>query len=209
MKKIIPVLLVLCFIMSVYADNYKILQMNTQTIKIGNRVCKKGDVFSDDSTIVWTKEKQAFKAQNIETKKIVLFTEPDFKAKNSMTIKDYYLKTNHLSTRDASLTLSELSELLDDTFYLLDTIRIESPIPLDSTRSYHVRYMQNEEVVESVLPSNNDRFMFVRSLFESCDSAANEEINVSVFFRSKSVDEDYVLTDSMKIVLLPMNFENY
>ena len=33
--------------------DYKILKMNTASIKIGNRICQPGDVFSDKSIIYW------------------------------------------------------------------------------------------------------------------------------------------------------------
>ena len=88
MKKLIPVLLVMGFVTTMLADNYKILLMNTKTIKIGSRVYKKGDTFSDDSIIFWEKDKQALKAQNLTTKEIRLFVEPEFKAKGCKTIKD-------------------------------------------------------------------------------------------------------------------------
>ena len=43
MKKVIPVLLIIGFVTTMLADNYKILLMNTKTIKIGTRIYKKGD----------------------------------------------------------------------------------------------------------------------------------------------------------------------
>ena len=35
--------------------------------------------------------------ENLKTKEIKLFVESDFSAKGCKTIRDYYLKTNHLS----------------------------------------------------------------------------------------------------------------
>lgn len=133
MKKVIPMLFIMGLVTTVLADNYKILLMNTKTIKIGTRVYKKGDMFSDDSVIFWEKDKQALKAQNLTTKEIRLFAEPEFKAKDCKTIKDYYIKNNRLSARAGGLTLSDMAEGLTGTFYLLDTIFIESPMPVDST----------------------------------------------------------------------------
>ena len=92
MKKATLIIGTLCLSIALLADNYKILQMNTPSIKIGDQMYKKGDVFSDESEIVWTNDKQAFKAQNLETKEIKLFVGQDFKSKSSKSIKDYYLK---------------------------------------------------------------------------------------------------------------------
>ncbi len=47
---------------------------------------------------------------------MTLFTEPEFKSKNSKSVKEYYIKTNHLSSRIGP-SLSELSEELNNTFY--------------------------------------------------------------------------------------------
>lgn len=205
MKKYLPLAFTFAIVSVVLADNYKILQMNTESVRIGNRKHKKGDVFSEDSTIYWSKDKQAIKAQNMKTKEIRLFTEPEFRKAECKTIKDYYLKTNKLSSRASGLSLSELAELLNDTFYLLDSIRIESPIPLDSTRTYYIQRTVNGEKIRKTLPSDSCSFYIVRSLFDCHEKA--DEIPVSVFFSSKVVDGDYHLTDSMKIVLLPVDLE--
>ena len=75
MRKVsISILLVFLSIV-VWADRYKILQLNTPQVKIGKRLCSKGDVFSDESVIYWSQKKQAFKAQNLETKEIKLLKE--------------------------------------------------------------------------------------------------------------------------------------
>lgn len=205
MKKTVISLLSLAFVATLFADNYKIIQMNTSSITIGNREYKKGDIFSDDSIIVWTNDKQAIKAQNIKTKKIHLFTKLAFKKQNTKTVKEYYIKTNRLSARATGLSLRELSEQLNDTFYLLDTIRIESPIPMDSTRNYYIHYQHNSVEKEKILQIENDDFIICRDIFENCDSI--KEQNVKIIFRDKNVREDYIVTDSMHIIYVPISIE--
>lgn len=207
MRKIVLSLLTLSFVAALFADDYKILQMNTPYVKIGNREYKKGDIFSDDSTIIWAKVKQAIKAQNLQTKQIHLFAEPEFRAQKSKSIKEYFIKKNHLSARATGLSLGELSEQLNDTFYLLDTIRIESPIPLDSTRNYFIRNKQNNQTTEKALPTIDNYFLIIRSDLYQADCLSDEAINVELFFRSQQVADDYLLTDSMKIVFLPLEIE--
>ncbi len=203
MRKTIISLFALLYVATIYAEDYKILQMNTPSVKIGSRECVKGDVFSDDSIIVWAKEKQAIKAQNLATKKIQLFTEPSFRAHSSTTIKEYFFKKNHMSSRGC-LSLSELSEQLNNTFYLFDTIRIESPIPIDSTKCYYMHYHHNNHLIEKVLPSTGDEFLIVRSDLEIGDSTIYNDITIQLYFRSDQVEDDYLLTDSMKITLIPL-----
>lgn len=203
MRKALFSMLSLAFVATLFADNYKILQMNTSSVKIGNRECKKGDVFSDDSVIVWTKEKQAIKAQNLQTKEIHLFTEIVFKKQNVKTIKEYFIKTNRMSSRIWGF--SELSEQLNDTFFLLDTIRIESPIPLDSTRNYLIQYYYANTERTKILQNEDDHFIICRNLFEICDSI--NEYKVRVLYRARNVREDYLITDSMHIIILPLSIE--
>lgn len=207
MRKSLLSLFTLSVVLTLFADNYKIIQMNTPSVKIGSREYRKGDVFSDDSIIIWSKEKQAIKAQNLQTKEIHLFTEPDFRTKKINTIKEYYIKKNHLSARATGLSLGDLSEQLNDTFYLLDTIRIESPIPLDSTRNYYIRYSQSNQLFEKTLPTIENYFLIVRSVFNTTDSLSDNELNAELFFRSQQVADDYLLTDSMKIVFLSLDIE--
>ena len=137
MRKAYVLTLVLLFTLVIFADDYKILQLNTSYVKIGNRNCTKGDVFSDESVIFWEKDKQAFKAQNLNTKEIRLFAEPEFRAKGSKTIKDYYVKTNRLSARGKGFSI--LDEM-PDTIYLCDSIVLEMPVLVDSIHYCYISY---------------------------------------------------------------------
>ena len=203
MKKLIPVLLVMGFVTTMLADNYKILLMNTMTIKIGTRVYKKGDTFSDDSIIFWEKDKQALKAQNLRTKEIRLFAEPEFKAKGCKTIKDYYVKNNHLSTRITGQTLGDIAEGLaeEGTIYLLDTIFIESPMPVDSTRYFYISYSNEGRTEKKVLKKEEDQLIIDRSLFPITEGLS--VMTISMLYYYKGIDDDYLLTDSMRVVLIP------
>lgn len=205
-KKFLQLVIVLCFSAFVYADNYEILCLNVPTIKINGKLCKKGDVFSDKSVIAWDKgKKQAIKARNTKTMEIVRFTAPEFNKKKATTVKDYLkeffkLEDEELSTRNIDF-LESLSCIFDDTFYLVDSIGIESPIPLDGTNTYNISYIKDHERVTKNLPTKDDHFYIVRSLFEPCDST--EEVVVSISLKVENIEE-YVLTDSMRISILPM-----
>ena len=204
MKKLFPIIMVVCLVTSVWADNYKILQMNTKTIKIGSRIYKKGDVFSEDSTIHWSNDKQALKAQNMETKKIQLFVADAFQKKQSKSIKDYYIKNNRLSAR--SFGLDEMVEILSETFYLLDTIRIESPVPVDSTRYFYITFKDEGKEVRKSMPMLDDELLIDRSMFPRADKAP--ETKVSMSYTCEGVDEDYLLTDSMRIIFVPKKIKH-
>ena len=186
---------------SIWADQYRILQMNTMSIKIGQRVCKIGDTFSDDDIIYWSVDKQAFKAQNLNSKVIRLFSEPAFRSKDSKTIKDYYLKTNHLSTRGGVISFKDLAWELEDTLFLYDTLHIPSPKIIDSTSHYYVAYYLEGQLVHSQLGGYDYDILVSRNALSNVEEG--NTIIMSLFYSNKKWTKDILVTDSMKVLLLP------
>jgi hypothetical protein len=190
--------------MYLLADNYKILQMNAQSVKIGNKQYKTGDVFPDSDPISWANDKQAIKAMNLNTKQIKLFAAKVFKDIEAQSIKDYFLKNSHLSTRGGIASFSDLREELSDTIYLYDTMQIESPVKLDSLSSYLISYVQDGEKKWRTLMSRDKYFFFSRELFgEDIDGG---EYTLTLYFRKKGMD-DFLISDDIKIVLFPLDVD--
>ena len=208
MKKFISLVLLFVFAIPMHADNYKILWMNTNNIKIGTKVCTENSVFSDRSTIIWTKQGQAFEAQNLRTKEIDLFAEPAFKIQKSKSILEYYIRTNHMSTRSTHPTAKELKVNLSDTFYMTNEICVNCSFPTDSCRYFFVRYEKDGKLIERMLYNKNDCFVIPRSLFTSDDTENNKEIKLCVYYRDVQADEELLLTDSMVIQILPLKYKN-
>lgn len=204
MKKVVLVLSALCLSMYLLADNYKILQMNAQSVKIGNKQYKTGDVFPDSDPISWANDKQAIKAMNLNTKQIKLFAAKVFKDIEAQSIKDYFLKNSHLSTRGGIASFSDLREELSDTIYLYDTMQIESPVKIDSLSSYLISYVQDGEKKWRILMSRDKYFFFSRELFgEDIDGG---EYTLTLYFRKKGMD-DFLISDDIKIVLFPLDVD--
>lgn len=196
MKKTCILSLILYFAVAIWADNYKILQLNTPYVKIGDRNCKKGDIFSDESVIFWERDKQAFKAQNLNTKEIKLFAEPDFRAKGSKTIKDYYVKTNRLSARgEGGSALDEIS----DTIYLCDSIVMEMPVLVDSIHYCYISYNDKCDVIRQRLTHKDQSLIIDKSLFD--DEIKGQDVRLGIFYHTP--DEEFVLKDSLTIVFIP------
>lgn len=204
MKKTVLVLSALCLSMNLLADNYKILQMNAQSVKIGNKQYKTGDVFPDSDPISWANDKQAIKAMNLNTKQIKLFAAKVFKNIEAKSIKDYFLKNSHLSTRGSVISFSDLVDELSDTIYLYDNKQIESPVKIDSVSSYYISYEQNGVKKWCTLMSTDKYFFLNRELFgENIDGG---EYIITLFFRKKGM-EDFVITNNVIVVLLPLNID--
>lgn len=202
MKKSIFVFLILFAVLSLWADNYKIMKMNSSSIKIGNRMCKPGDTFSDKSIIYWTSEKQAIKAQNERTKKISLFAAPAFKNSESRTVKEYYVKNNHLSTRGGLFGLDDLAAELGDTLYLWERMKIESPYQLDSVSYFYLSFNDTIGIlVQKLLECDQDSIVFDKSLFDQ-DYYQNGII-VNLRYSNTSKKEDCSIKDSLFIYFIP------
>ena len=198
MRKVsISILLVLLSIV-LWADRYKILQLNTPYVKIGNRICTTGAVFSDESVIFWEQSKQAFKAQNLKTKEIKLFVEPDFRNKGCKTIKEYYLKTNQLSSRgDDATALDEIS----DSIYLCDSVIMELPVLMDTAHYCYIVYNNEGREVKYHLKQQDQSFIIDKKIFG--EDLMKDNLRVSLFYHMP--EEDYLLKDSLTIMFIPWN----
>ena len=202
MRKSIIAFLTLLVTATIWADDYKILKMNTPSIKIGKRICKSGDVFSDQDKILWSADRQAIKVQNLKTKEIRLFVGNDFFTKKSTSIKDYYVKTNHLSTRGNMMTLDEFAEQLPDTLYLWDDITMELPFAPEDSSFFFIAYKdKNGSDRKSMLETADDSITVSRQSFGSEED--RDEIAVSFHYHDGFYGEDSVLKDTVRIIMIP------
>ena len=202
MRKSIIAFLALLVTATIWADDYKILKMNTPSIKIGKRICKSGDVFSDQDKILWSADKQAIKVQNLKTKEIRLFVGNDFFTKKSTSIKDYYVKTNHLSTRGNMMTLDEFAEQLPDTLYLWEDITMELPFAPEDSSFFFIAYKdKNGSDRKSMLETADDSITVSRQSFGHEEDG--DEITVSFHFHDGLYGEDSVLKDTVRIIMIP------
>ena len=112
------VMTLLCVIVS--ATSYKILYMNTPSVKIGNKILKVGDSFTDKDfeSIEWVSDKHVIKARNEDTKRTRIFTKWNIKGVESPSLKDYLTKRKSLMTRSISRTV----ELLDTVCFDISDI---------------------------------------------------------------------------------------
>ena len=202
MKRLLQMAVVLCSVSLLYADDYEIIRMTMPKVKIDGKVCRKGDTFSEQSVIVWEKGKeQVIKAKNTRTKEIVRFYSTEFQRKHAASVKDYFVHNKRMSTRSIGVNLDDLAEKLEDTqFYLVDTICIESPVPLDKV-SYVASYSVGKLKVTKTLPTADNSFLILRSMFEPYDTVGNIKLRISLC--SKDLSEEYMLTDKMRIRILP------
>lgn len=110
------ILVLLLVSTSLRAEDFKILFINTESIKIGKNTCFVGDVFGDGDKIFWKDGKQAMKVLSLETKKQYVLVSEDFKQRKMKSVKDFIVKSNRLSTRGIG-KLSSVSACVGDRIY--------------------------------------------------------------------------------------------
>ena len=200
MKKIIFTLFMLIVTMLAFADSYEIIKMNIPSIKIGEHIYKVGDTFSFQNNIKWTKNTDAIKARNTRTGEIRIFAAAEFKEYGAKSIKELFIKKGMMSSRTV-MDLSDLSKELNNTLYLVDTIRIESPFPLNKKKFFYISYVKKGKQIIQKLPYDNDNAFIVRNMFKK--ATPDTKIPLKIYIKDEDINEDLLISDSMAVRLLP------
>ena len=110
-KKLSVLLLLVVLSGTIHAVRYKILYLNTASVKVGIRVLKVGDYFSekDVPSIDW-KSAQVIKVRNEESKRTCVITERKNELDFNPSLTDYLTKDKLLVTRNYD---SKALQLLD------------------------------------------------------------------------------------------------
>ncbi len=116
------ILVLLLFSTTLHAENFKILFINTESIKIGKNTCVAGDVFGDGDKIFWKDGKQAMKVISLETKKQYVLVSEDFKQRKMKSAKDFIVKNNRLSTRGIGNLATVAGQVGEKVYWLNPTL---------------------------------------------------------------------------------------
>lgn len=138
MRKIIFILLLFLSV-STRAEDFKILFLNTESIKIGLSQKKVGDVFTDGEKIYWKDGKQAMKVLALESKKQYVFVSEDFKQRKMKSAKDYVVKSNRLSTRGID-DLASVAASIGDRLYWIDPVLLYIDFEPEEGESFVLKY---------------------------------------------------------------------
>lgn len=134
---------------SLYAEDFKILFVNSESIKIGKTVRKAGDTFSDTEKIYWKDGKQAMKVISLDSKKQYVLVSEDFKKKKLKTAKDYIFKNHRLSTRGIG-RLSDVGEQVGNLIYWFDPTLITIDYELEEGDHFFLRVDDNDLPIDIV-----------------------------------------------------------
>lgn len=198
--------LFLLFSVSAWAEDFKILFLNTENIKIGAKFKKAGDVFSDGEKIHWKDERQAMKVVSLVSKKQYIFVSEAFKQQKTKSVKDYLVKNNRLSTMSTSMTeyipssysshphleLSSVAASVGERLYWVDPIMVYIDIEPEEGDFFVLKY--DEKYI--ILPFENRQLFFDQSIW-----GENEPypLKVDLFYHFSNGEEELVKSEIMLI----------
>lgn len=183
-------------------DQYRILYLNTETIKISDRICRVKDTFNDDEVISWSHKKQVMKVLNTSTQRQHILAARDFNEDSSNTLSSYFHQTQRLSTREGTLMmLPQLREYLSNTFYLIDEIQVKTTLPIDESHFFYADYIYKGELIHKKLPVIQQGFKIDFSLY-TIDGKEIEafETPISIYYMDANNGEAAVVTTEMYLI---------
>ena len=163
-----------------------------------------GDKFSENSAINWDSPRQAIKVLNLLNDRQELIVAEKYNKMESKNLKTYFLAQNQLSTRKgAALNAMELGLILNDTYYLLDPIIVETKLPVNDTHFFFVTYEYEGESINKKLPVVGASLVFDNSLFMIDGSPIEpHDLNISVWYMDTQNQNRTLIADKMVIVPL-------
>lgn len=186
------ILLAICISASAAAQDFKILFVNTGTVKIGGKELSAGDVFNQTDNIQWSDDKQAIKALSLVDNKQYVFASVDFKQRKLKSAKDYLVKTNRLSTRGSS-SLSSVGRKMSDTIYAIDV----TMVPVDYVPEESEYFFVTNQGERYVLAYDDGCIAFSPELWVNNDATL-----VDLFYHFANGEEECI-KEGIQVIPLP------
>ena len=191
------ILLAICISASAAAQDFKILFVNTGTVKIGGKELSAGDVFNQTDNIQWSNDKQAIKALSLADNKQYIFVSEDFKERKLKSAKDYLVKTNRLSTRGSG-SLSSVGRKLSDTIYAMDATMVPIDYVPDTSEYFFVTNQGERHVL-----AYEDRCIVL-----SPEVWANNDVAVVDLFYHYANGDEECIKEGIQIIPLPKELKD-
>lgn len=201
---VIYALLFICSTMSIYAD-YRIVFLNTPTIRINGKELRLNDTFNPEASVEWRSDRQAMKIVDTSTGEQRLLVASQYRKSKSTSVSDFIAGVKHLSSRgNGPQTISSLRIILNNHFFYTDSIRVESQIPTDDKRFFYVSYFYNGEEINKLVPNESGSFTISNDIFEIDGSPIDPfETTLNVYYLDEIKDTVTLVSDSMQITPIP------
>lgn len=205
-------------------ETYKILLINTPSINIDGKRHVVGDCFGENASIEWSSDKQAMKLLHTGTGKQSVVVAKKYKETHSKSLASYFVQSKRLSssnittkmgdiaslliqnkklsTREGKiLNVAELRQALTDTFYLMDSIHIETPLVTDSLHFFFVAYSYQGERINKRILCEEGTFTLTPEIFSIDGNPVTPfETDLQVYYWNRQKEECLLLTEGMHIV---------
>ncbi len=199
-KKIILLISLLFIGCSAFADNYRVLYVNSDRIRIGKRYAAVGDIFKDTDTIVWSSQQQAMKVLNLNNKRVFICTAQSLTKNKSHSLYDYLTSTKRISTRSIINNVFDEEWHLDSRLFVLDTLYITRP-------NYNATHVQATVVIKSQMSSREIPITFDSKYYkiprQIINQLENMPIKLDIMEYDKKRDWKYLVYKDLSVELLP------
>lgn len=197
------------------AEKYTIISLSTPTITIGGKPLKKGDTFSDTSTIKWVDNHQSMEVKATSTGEVYRFSKKVLLSKGATTsIADYFLKTKKASSRgDNNMPIFTKSA------YSGNFPERRIALVIGNSNYYNLSYLRNaskdaSDIAETLLTLGFDVMETYETSFTDMKTAINNfsakaaNYDVAMFyFAGHGLQEDGV--NYLIPVENPLEFKNH
>lgn len=205
MHRLVAIALCIAVTICAYAD-YRILYINTPYIVIGGKRLKTGDTFTENATIKWTSERQAMRVMDTASGRQRVFVAGDFSQAKASTLKAYLAKPSRLSTNAGKATNDSkptLAQLLNDHFYVLDRLVIDTGVDTDANHYFFITYAHNGQDYTKAIGNHDGKIEMRPSTFSFSGRTPAGVIPVKVYYYDKPNDKVKLVADGMTVELLP------
>ena len=199
------------------AENYRILYVNTDSVRIGGRMLSAGDIFKETEDIQWTEDLQSIKVIGTDSRQILVLVAKEMEGKNKKSVFDYLMPVNAMSMAYRSEIFSIIfgdtdttppipnTEYSHSSRYLLDTLFLPV-LPENEGGRYIMEYRHTGRTFRiPLVKTDSSRIAVPRKDMESIPSGP---FTVNVFLVPEKTVEYILYIEDMEIIPVPLKLRN-
>ena len=184
-------------------NGYEVLFSNSDQIKIGGQVAKKGLRFDDKKEINMPSDKNAMEVRNLRDGTIELVVGKKYRKHKSKTLGEYLVAEKHLSTKGWGE--NEPYEF-DTVYYMLDSLRV--PMPARQSGNIVAKaivYLENGQIEASIRRSTKyNKYCIPRTVVGRQD---NSPFHLDILEKDLEKDWEYAVWRKLYVVPLPLKMD--
>lgn len=164
---LLPVLLLLLGLPA-QAKDYKILYLSPNgTVLINGEKAHVATVFSDDSIISWSDDRQVMKVADVLSRKQYVVCARSIEGKKEFTLSDYFFLSKTMASRGGICdSFADLSSYFQGIVPVDSVLVLSTRIPQDDSHFFYLKCrFRDEEVNKAIPPRHGYLVLSVSSIF--------------------------------------------